>query len=295
MDIGIAFPQGQVGADPGAIRAYFEAVEGAGYDYVTMADHILGADVSNRPGWNRPYTHQEPFHEALTLLAFAAACTSRLVLETCVLVLPQRQTALVAKQAAELDVLSGGRVRLGVGLGWNHVEYEALDSDFKNRGRRIEEQIALLRLLWTQESVDFKGEWHTVSQAGINPLPVQRPIPIWMGGGVSRRGVVDAPLRRVARLADGWSPLQAPEEFVEDAVARLRCYVAEAGRDAAAFPIAVRIEGKDGGPEEWRAFYTRWQGLGSQAISVDFRSGRLPDVDAHIKALGGFRKAIKEG
>ena len=221
MQLGVTFPQTEIGVDPGAIRAYAQAAEGLGYDYLVAYDHVLGADVSVRPDWKprrhgrQPhlatalppaYSHKHAFHEILVLFGYLAGVTKRLGLATGVLIVGQRQTALVAKQAAEVDVLSGGRLRLGIGAGWNDVEFEALGMDFHSRGRRNEEQIALLRALWTQEVVTFEGRWHKVTAAGINPLPVQRPIPIWVGGGA------EPVLKRAGRLADGVSLNTPPEE-----------------------------------------------------------------------------------
>ncbi|GCE23978.1 hypothetical protein KDK_77780 [Dictyobacter kobayashii] len=199
MQIGVTFPQTEIGADPQVIRDYAQAVEGMGYQHVLIYDHVLGADPTHRPGWTG-YTHTEMFHEPFVLFGYLAALT-QLELVTGVIILPQRQTALVAKQAAEVDVLSGGKFRLGIGVGWNPVEYEALGTDFSTRGRVVEEQIELLRQLWSKEVVTFKGRYHTVTEAGLSPLPVHRSIPVWIGGSS------DSALRRAARIADGWFPL----------------------------------------------------------------------------------------
>src|SRR6266550_7850766 len=179
MQIGVTFPQTEIGADPIVIRDYAQTVEGLGYSHLVAFDHVLGADPTHRPGW-QGYTYRQMFHEPFVLFGYLAALT-HLELVPAVIILPQRQTALVAKQAAEIDILTGGRLRLGVGLGWNFVEFEALGEDFRNRGRRAEEQIEVLRRLWTEPVVDFDGRWHRIPAAGINPLPVQRPIPIWIG------------------------------------------------------------------------------------------------------------------
>src|SRR5712671_7790587 len=187
MHYGVVFPQIEFGNDPHAIKDYAQAAEGLGYDYLLVYDHVLSAHPDREPKLTGPYTHEDPFHEPMVFFGFLAGVTTRLELTTGILILPQRQTALVAKQAAEVDVLSRGRLRLGVGLGWNYVEYEALGMSFTDRGKRIEEQIAVLRALWTQEVVDFKGRWHRIDRAGINPPPVQRPIPLWMGGGWDRQ------------------------------------------------------------------------------------------------------------
>src|SRR5438445_6168566 len=206
MRVGAVFPQLEIGTDPEVIAKYARTVEKLGYDRLAIFDHVLGADSNRAGGWTGAYDHRSAFHEPLVLFGYLAAITTRLKLATAILVLPQRQTALVAKQAAEVDVLSGGRLIVGSGIGWNQVEYEALGMSFSNRGKRIEEQIALLRRLWTQEVVDFKGRWHRVDRAGLNPLPVQRPIPVWMGGNA------DPAMERIARLADGYFTHLQPTE-----------------------------------------------------------------------------------
>src|SRR5271170_6157353 len=182
MRLGAVFPQTEIGSDPADVRRWATTVEDLGYDHILAYDHVLGAGTDTRPGW-QGYTSDTLFHEVFVLYGYLAAVTSRVELVTGVLILPQRQTALVAKQAAEVDVLSGGRLRLGIGVGWNPVEYEALGLPFANRGSRQAAQIDLLRRLWTEELVDFKGEYDAIPHAGLNPLPVQRPIPIWIGGG----------------------------------------------------------------------------------------------------------------
>jgi probable F420-dependent oxidoreductase len=181
VQVGVVFPQTEIGADPAGVRAFAQAAEELGYQHLLAYDHVLGADVSARPDWAGPYTAEHQFHEILVLFGYLAGVAPGLELVTGVLVLPQRQTALVAKQAAEIDILTGGRFRLGVGLGWNFVEFEALGEEFRNRGRRAEEQIEVLRRLWTEPVVTFDGEYHRIPAAGINPLPIQRPIPIEAG------------------------------------------------------------------------------------------------------------------
>jgi probable F420-dependent oxidoreductase len=217
MQLGVIFPQTEIGADPKAIRDFVQAAEDLGYEHLIVFDHVLGADTAHYPGWQGAYTHQDMFHEPLVLYGYLAAFTQRMELVTGVLILGQRQTALVAKQAAEVDVLSGGRLRLGVGIGWNAVEYEGLNANFHNRGKRSEEQIAVLRALWTQEVVDFHGRWHQITHAGLNPLPIQRPIPLWLGGGTNAEPVIE----RVGRLADGWFPQFAPDATGRAALERM--------------------------------------------------------------------------
>jgi len=244
--VGVVFPQLESGDDVAAIRDYLQAVEQLGYGHLVAYDHVLGADTTTRPGWKGAYDAKASFHEPFTFFGFAAALT-RLELATSVIVLPQRQTALVAKQAAELDILTGGRFRLGVGLGWNTVEYEALGMKFTNRNKRMEEQIALLRRLWTEPVVDFTGRWHRVDRAGLNPMPVQRPIPVWMGGSVEEA------LKRIARIADGWFAQHPPDENGRATFERFRGYLREAGRDPATFPIEGRVSlaRVTGGPDAW--------------------------------------------
>ena len=182
MRIGVVFPQLEIGNDPALIRDYAQAAESLGYDHILVYDHVLGANRETHDWLRGPYRHPDAFHEPFVLFGYLAGLTEKIELVTGILILPQRQTALVAKQAAEVDVLSGGRLRLGIGIGWNSVEYEALGEDFSNRGRRSEEQIEVMRGLWTNDLVTLNGRWHTITDAGINPLPVQRPIPVWFGG-----------------------------------------------------------------------------------------------------------------
>src|SRR4030095_5402479 len=231
MQLGLMFPQTEIGADPKAVRDFVQAAEGIGYEHVIVFDHVLGVDTAHYQGWQGRYTKHDMFHEPFVLYGYLAAITQRLELVTAVIILGQRQTALVAKQAAEVDVLSGGRLRLGIGIGWNAVEYEALGAHFHNRGKRSEEQLAVLRALWTQDVVDFHGRWHHIRHAGINPLPIQRPIPIWLGGGSTNVAPV---IERVGRLADGWFPQFAPDATGRAALERMRTAARAAGRDPSA-------------------------------------------------------------
>jgi probable F420-dependent oxidoreductase len=290
VDVGVIFPQTEMGSDPGAVREYARAAEELGYAHVFVADHVLGADPSAhgelaRTGFS--YSHKSVVHEPLTLLAFIAAVTTRLNLCTGILILPQRETALVAKQAAELDVLSGGRLRLGIGVGWNYVEYEALTQDFHNRGRRCDEQIALLRALWTQETVDFHGRWHDVTHAGINPLPVQRPIPVWIGG------YAEAVLRRIGQIADGWFPLMGPDAGGLEAVALMREYAREAGRDPASIGVEGRVRlSEHPNPEDWQGVADIWAEAGASHLSINTMGAGLKGPDEHIDAIRRFKEAV---
>ena len=286
MQIGVVFPQTEIGASPAAIRDYVQAAEELGYAHVLVFDHVLGADARRYADWNGPYSHLDMFHEPFVLFGYLASLTRQLELVTGVIILGQRQTALVAKQAAEVDVLTGGRLRLGVGIGWNQVEYEALGSNFHDRGRRSEEQIAVMRALWTQEVVNFKGRWHQITDAGLNPLPVQRPIPIWLGGRA------EAVLRRVGRLADGWFPQFPPDKAGEETLNRMRHYARDAGRDPATIGIEGRISFAGGAPDTWAQAAEAWQKLGATHLSVNTMKAGLRSPDEHIKAIRQFKEVL---
>lgn len=250
---GVILPQTEIGPDPDDVVAFAHAAEGSGFDYLAVYDHVLGADAVSRPGWDRPYDATHQFHEPFVLFGFLAAQT-RLELVTGVLVLPQRQTVLVAKQAAEVDIVTRGRFRLGVGIGWNDVEYEALGVDFHTRAELYEEQIGVLRLLWTQDVVTFKGRFHTITAAGILPRPINRPIPLWMGGGADRRV-----LERIGRLGDGWLAVTAPGHGLEEAWDVVVGAAGQAGRDPESLGLEGRVEpGGDPSEDKLRRQLARW-------------------------------------
>lgn len=284
MQIGVTFPQNEIGADPLVIRDYAQAAEGLGYSHLVAFDHVLGADPANRPGW-RGYTQRDMFHEPFVLFGYLAALT-QLELVPAVIILPQRQTALVAKQAAEVDILTGGKLRLGVGVGWNPVEYEALGMDFHTRGRVVEEQIEVMRLLWSQEIVSYKGRYHIITEAGLNPLPTRRSIPIWLGGAA------DTLLRRVARLGDGWFPQGYPDDQMAETLERLRGYTREAGRDPAALGIEARLTIRHTGLDEWVRQTQAWQKLGATHISINTMGAGFKSPDEHIDAIRRYKEAI---
>ncbi len=288
MQLGVIFPQTEIGADPIGVRDFVQAAEELGYDHLIAFDHVLGADVAHYPGWQGPYTHQDLFHEPLVLFGYLAALTQRLELVTAVIILGQRSTALVAKQAAEVDVLSAGRLRLGVGIGWNAMEYEALNEDFHNRGKRSEEQFAVLRALWTQEVVDFHGRWHTIKHAGIKPLPVQRPIPLWLGGRV------EAVVERVGRLADGWFPQFAPDDAGRQTLARMHEYARAAGRDPATIGIEGRINLPSTTPEIRVKEAEAWRELGATHLSVNTMRAGLRTPAEHIAAIKEFQQTVAD-
>ena len=298
MQVGISFPEREkgIGTDLGAIRKLVQAAESMGYHYLRTGEHVLGANSASRPDWRGPYTHTDLWHEPFVLFGYLAAITQTLEFATSVVILPQRQTALVAKQAAEVDVLSGGRLRLGIGVGWNEVEYEALGQDFRDRGRRSEEQIDVLRALWTQPLVTFEGRWHKITDAGLNPMPVQRPIPIWIGGGPGSVGTIstvasERVLRRVATMADGWFPSVGFEE-IGPVMARLHEYVRSAGRD----PSEVGVEGSvtisEDGPDEWTRQLTAWREVGATHVSVSTAGAGFSSVDQHIDAMKHFMEVL---
>jgi len=295
MKAGVIFPQTECRTDVGAIAEFVRAVETMGFDHLFVADHVLGADprVHSHPSL-ATYSHEAVVHEALTLMAYLAGITRRLTLATGILILPQRQTALVAKQAAEIDVLSNGRLRLGVGVGWNAVEFEALGERFDNRGRRSAEQIAVLRALWTQPVVDFRGEFHRIDHAGLNPMPIQRPIPIWFGVGSRGQPMPpEAALRRIARLADGWSPNFSPDAQGQALVERVHRHARDAGRDPRALPLEgrVRLAGQD--PGGWAKQVDAWKSLGATSLIAEPRGGGLRFPDQHLEALRRFQQIAR--
>ena len=285
MRVGVVFPQTEIGADPGAVRAYAGAVCGLGYRHVLAYDHVLGADPAAYPGWAGPYDVDSMFHEPLVLFGFLAAITE-LELVTGVIILPQRQTVLVAKQAAEVDLLSGGRLRLGVGIGWNRVEYEALGQDFTRRGRRVGEQVELLRRLWTERAVTHPGPAERVTGAGIAPRPVQRPIPVWFGGQS------EPAYRRAGRLGDGWFPQLPPGPGLAAAKAIVEAAAAEAGRDPAGLGMEGRISYGRAGADAVAAAVQAWERAGATHVSVNTMGAGLATVDEHIAALAAVAGAV---
>jgi probable F420-dependent oxidoreductase len=278
LRIGVVFPQTEIGGDRGAVREYVAAVSELGYAHMAVYDHVLGADSDVHRGWAGSYDVDTTFLEPFVLFGYVAALTS-LELVSSIIILPQRQTALVAKQAATLDVLCEGRLRLGVGLGWNAVEYEALGEDFSNRGARVGEQVALLRKLWTERSVTFNGEYHTVTGAGIAPLPIQRPIPVWFGGSQKPA------LRRIGRLADGWFPMMAPGPELTDAIATVHEAAVVAGRDPSGIGMEGRISVGDASQDTIATKIAAWREAGATHVSLNTMRANLASADAHIAAL----------
>ena len=288
MRVGVVFPQSELGGDVGAVRAYGQAVADLGYHHVLAYDHVLGADPAVHAPWSGPYDITTTFHEPLVMFGYLAALTD-LELVTGVIILPQRQTALAAKQAAEVDLLTGGRFRFGVGVGWNPVEYEALGQRFDRRGRRLDEQIGLLRTLWTTPSVSFEGTFDVVTGAGLAPLPVQRPIPIWVGGSS------EPAYRRIGRLADGWFPQIRPGEDLERALDIIRGAAEAAGRTPDGIGMEGRVTWHPSDPDRFARQVARWRAAGASHLSINTMQTGQRSVDDHIRALERARDLANEG
>jgi probable F420-dependent oxidoreductase len=284
MRIGVTFPQTEIGGDPARVREYATTVEQFGYAHILAYDHVLGADPAVHEGWAGPYDLDSTFHEPLVLFGYLAALTS-LELVTGIIILPQRPTALVAKQAAEVDLLCGGRFRFGVGLGWNAVEYEALGQDFSTRGRRMDEQIPLLRRLWTERSVTFEGRFEHVTGAGIAPLPVQRPIPLWFGGAS------EPAYRRIGRLADGWFPFVPPGPRFDQARAIVDEAAAAAGRDPAAIGFEPRVQWADGASAVVDQIET-WREAGASHLNINTMDAGFTSLGQHLEALEALAERV---
>ncbi|MGI8491376.1 MAG: LLM class F420-dependent oxidoreductase [Acidimicrobiales bacterium] len=278
MQIGVVYPQTELPPDPAVVRSYVERVEALGYRHIVIYDHVLGADPDIHRDWRGPYDLDSPFHEPLVFYGFLAAITS-LELVTGIIIAPQRQTALLAKQAAEVDLLSGGRFRLGLGIGWNRVEYDALGQDFATRGAKEEEQIGLLRRLWTERSVIHEGRFDKVWGAGLAPLPVQQPIPIWLGGQS------ESMYQRAGRLADGWFPQVVPGPLLDEAKTLVATSAAAAGRDPSTIGMEGRVSQGSGGPETLVRHAERWRSAGATHLSVNTMGAGLSGLDAHLDAL----------
>jgi len=287
MKIGVVYPQTELHGDPEAVRRIGVAVESLGYDYLLAFDHVLGALPDREPKLTGPYTNEHPFHDPLVMFAHLAALTRRIELVTGVLILPQRQTLLVARQAADLDLLSGGRLRLGIGIGWNYVEYEALGQNFRTRGRRADEQLGLLRRLWSEPLVDFQGEFDRIDRAALNPRPA-RPIPLWVGG------FSDPAYRRAARLAEGFI-FVGSEERAAEGWARIEHHLREAGRSAAGFGRELVIGRTLRSPAELASRIAACRAAGYTHIAVDTMGKGLPSAQAHCEFIAELRQVLQAG
>lgn len=287
MDIGAVIPHNEIGNDPGAIRAYAQGVEALGLTHLLVYDHVVGVDRDRPGGFEGPYDKDVAFHEPFVLYGFLAACTTTVDLVTAVLILPQRQTVLVAKQAAELAILSGDRFKLGVGVGWNTVEYDALKEEFGNRGRRQAEQVELMRRLWTEDAFSYRGDYHAFEHASILPRP-NKPIPVLFGG--SAPALID----RCARLGDGWMPLGSPNEKSEARLAEMRRIREESGWSWDGFAIMSQAQYAGGSPERWRSHAEKWNDLGATHLAIATHNAGPTDVDGHLARIVEYRTAIAD-
>jgi probable F420-dependent oxidoreductase len=285
MQLGAVFSHGEVGGDVASIRDWAQAVQDLGYDFVVISDHVVGADKAAYPELERVYPLESRLHEPLTLFAFLTGVAPRLGFLSSVVILPQRQAVLVAKQAAEVDVLSGGRLRLGVGIGWNPVEFTALGMEFRNRARRFEEQLAVMRKLWTERVVTFEGRYHSLRAEGINPLPVQQPIPLWIGASA------EAAVKRACAIGDGYLPLAPLAGGWQATMDKIHGWLSEAGRDPATFGVEGRLNAATGTPDEWATTIELWRGFQASHLSVGLQG--LGGVDAHVRRLREVRALVK--
>ena len=286
MQLSAFFPTRTIGSDPAKIRDWAQAAEDLGYDHIEVPDHVFGATA--RANFNPVYTEKDAFHETFTTMAFLAGVTKKAVLASGVLILPQRQTGVVAKQTAEIDILSAGRMRLGIGVGWNHVEYESLNATWNTRGAMQAEQIEVLRRLWTEDLVTFKGKFHTLDNVNILPAPIQKSIPIWFGGSS------DAVIKRCARLGDGWMPILSADETGEAKVAQIRAHLKEFGRDPAKFGLEAWVRAPKFDPDAWARDYAFWKRLGFD-IAMLYPTYDLPSFDAQIDILRRFKDIAAAG
>ena len=285
VKIGVVFPHNEIGTDPGAIKAFAQGAEALGADHMLIYDHVLGADPDRPGGFNGPYDKDVAFHEPFTVFSFMAAVTETIHFSTAVLVLPQRQTALVAKQAAELAILSNNRFRMGIGTGWNDVEFEALDVPFGKRGARQAEQVDLLRALWSEDSLTFDAAFHTVTQASILPRPSQ-PIPIWFGGGAP------ALLKRCGEKGDGWVPIGGPNAASAEALATIRRHREAAGLGWEGFGVQAQAQFSGGTPERWATHAERWRDIGCTHLAIATHNAGNETVDDHLAAAAAYFDAV---
>jgi len=287
MQIGAVFPHNEIGNDPGAIKAFAQGVEDLGISHLLIYDHVLGADPDREGGFRGPYDKDVAFHEPFTTFAFIAAVTERLEMITTVMILPQRQTVLAAKQAAEVALLSNNRFRLGVGVGWNEVEYVGLNETFNNRGRRQAEQVEVMRKLWSEDSLDYTGDFHRIDKASINPRPSQQ-IPIWFGGSAP------ALLDRVARLGDGWIPLMGANEKAQACIDTIKATREAAGLSFDNFGIQAQAQYAGGSPERWQKHAQAWKDMGCTHIAIATHNAGPTDVDGHLSRIREYQEAVAD-
>ena len=286
MQIGAVFPHNEIGTDPGAIKAYAQGVEAMGITHLLIYDHVLGADPDREGGFRGPYDKDVAFHEPFTTFAFIAGITDKIDLITTVMILPQRQTVLAAKQAAEVALLSNNRFKLGIGVGWNELEYVGLNETFNNRGRRQEEQVDVMRKLWSEDSLDYTGEYHRIDKASINPRP-SKTIPIWFGGSAP------ALLDRVARLGDGWIPLMGANDKAKACIDTIKQTRKAAGLSFANFGIQAQAQYAGGSPERWRKHAEAWREMGCTHLAIATHNAGPTNVDGHLARIGEYQQALQ--
>jgi probable F420-dependent oxidoreductase len=296
MQLGVSLPLVDIGGDPATVRDFAQLAEAEGYDHLMLADHVLGVNAATRPDWGARNTSADLFHDPFVAFGFLAGVTKKIGFSTQVLILAQRQAVLVAKQAASLDVLCGGRFRLGVGVGWNEVEFIGLNENFHNRGKRSEEQVQVMQALWAAPHVTFRGKWHTIEDAGINPLPIHRKIPVWFGGHM------DVTLRRIAKWGDGWMMLAheaGPEAIAE--FDKLRRMIEQEGRDPADVGLEVWVSTAEGNEADWRKAFQFWKSAGVTHVTLNTTHNRGPHkripertAAAHIDAMKRYKAAVAD-
>ena len=285
MEIGAVFPHNEIGTDPQAIKDYAQGVEELGVTHLLIYDHVLGADRDRPGGFEGPYDKDVAFHEPFTTFAFIAAVTKKLDMITTVMILPQRQTVLVAKQAAELAILSNNRFKLGIGVGWNAVEYTGLNENFKNRGKRQEEQVELMRLLWESEVLEYKGDYHHIDKASINPRP-SKSVPIWFGGGAPQL------IERCADLGDGWIPLMGPNEAARKTLAAIKEKRESKGLDWDDFGVQAQAQYAGGNAERWNQHADKWRNLGASHLAIATHNAEPTNVDGHLGRIKEYLNAV---
>jgi probable F420-dependent oxidoreductase len=296
LQLGVSLPQTDIGGDPLVVKEFATTAEALGFSHLATYDHVVGINPQSRPEWRGPYTSGDCFHDTFALFGFLAACTQSIELSTHVLILSQRQTVLVARQAASVDVLSGGRLRLGIGVGWNPVEYVALNETFNNRGKRSEEQAAVLRALWTDQHVNFKGKWHDIPDVGLNPMPIQRPIPLWFGGNI------EYVASRIAQHGDGWITLyQLPGDDAKSARDTMLEAAQKAGRNPDDIGLDAWVSMGSGTPDDWRAEFAAWKELGASHITLNtafkarhHRRITGTNLAEHLTAIEFYRDAVQD-
>lgn len=286
MKWGAVFPQVEIGSDPAALRDFAQGVEELGFDYLLAYEHILGVDPECYPEQSFIYTYKDSFHEPFVLFSYLAAVTTRLEFVTGILILPQRDVRLVAKQAAQLSLLSDGRFRLGLGAGWNRPEAVNLGTDFATRGKRMDEQLQILELLWKEPLIDFEGEFHQLRRAGLNPLPPSPP-PIWIGGSAT------PVLRRAARHAHGWMPATLPQSQEKAIVEKLHALLEKEGRNPADFGLDARIVLARTEQKDWATTVDFWRSLGATHFRCNTMGLGCQTPADHLRALEQFLQAVK--